>query len=392
VSDPSTSLRSRAWVEVRLDRLRENARAVQRALRPGTALVPMVKADAYGLGMAAVVRALETLPDGSAPWAFGVATVAEGEALRDAGWAGRVLVFAPAAPGEFARAARADLALCLSDLTGVRRWAAAAATAGRVLPFHLEVDTGMGRAGFLWSDVDRWGPEVGAAVGNLLRCEGCFTHFHSADEPDLGPTDEQWRRFRQTLAALPAWAGAARTHVANSAASVRRGGYHCDLVRPGIFLYGGGVGAEAEPAPVVAVRARLVLVRDVPEGASLGYGATYRARRPERWGTLAIGYGDGIPRALAAGGGSVLIRGRRVPLIGRVSMDMATVDLTDVPSAAAGDVATLIGHDGDERIGLDEVAARCGTISYEILTGLRPRLPRLYLENGDGATAVATAR
>jgi alanine racemase len=138
---------------------------------------------------------------------------------------------------------------------------------------------------------------------------------------------------------------------------------------------------------VVALRARLVLAKEVPAGASVGYGATYRARRPERWGTLAIGYGDGVPRSLAAGGGEVLIRGRRVPLIGRISMDMATIDLTDLPSALAGDVATLIGSDGSEEITLDEVARRCGTISYEILTGLRPRLPRLYLEDGDGPGA-----
>jgi alanine racemase len=387
VSDPSTSLRSRAWVEVRLDRLRGNARAVQQRLRSGAGLVPMVKADAYGLGMAAVVRALESLPDGSAPWAFGVATVAEGEALRATGWAGRVLVFAPAAPGEFARAARAGLTLCLSDLESVRRWAAAAEAIGRPLPYHVEIDTGMGRAGFLWSAAGQWGPAVGALAGNLLHCEGCFTHFHSADEPDLGPTDEQWKRYGEALAALPAWAAGARTHTSNSAAIVRRGGYDCDLARPGIFLYGGGVGAGPGPAAVVAVRARLVLVKEVPAGASVGYGATYRARRPERWGTLAIGYGDGVPRSLAAGGGEVLIRGHRVPLIGRISMDMATIDLTDVPSAQAGDVATLIGSDGSEEITLDDVARRCGTISYEILTGLRPRLPRLHREAGDGPAA-----
>jgi alanine racemase len=167
-------------------------------------------------------------------------------------------------------------------------------------------------------------------------------------------------------------------HSANSAAALRRGGYGGDLVRPGIFLYGGAAGPGTNPEPVAALRARVALVREVPEGSTCGYGATYRARRRERWGTLAIGYGDGLPRALSPAGGEALVRGRRVPLVGRISMDVAVVDLTGVPDARAGDVATLIGRDGAEEITVDEVAARVGTISYEILTGLTPRLPRVY--------------
>jgi alanine racemase len=131
---------------------------------------------------------------------------------------------------------------------------------------------------------------------------------------------------------------------------------------------------------VVSLRARLVLAREVTEGSTVGYGATYRAARRERWGTVAIGYGDGVPRALAAGGGEVLVHGRRVPIIGRISMDMITIDLSDVPAAEPGDVVTLIGADGRDQITLDEVARRCGTISYEILTRFTPRLPRVYLE------------
>ena len=375
--DPSTGSRSRAWAEVRLDRLRDNALSVQRALGPHARLVPMVKANAYGLGVGPVVRTLAELPEGV--WAFGVAAVAEGEDLRARGWKGRVLVTAPAPPGELRRAAEADLSLSLSDLPSLEKWSRLARELGRSLAFHLEVDTGMGRAGLPWAEAARWGPEAARLAGEGLRWEGCFTHFHSADEPDLGPTDAQWERFQEALRRLPAAQGERLVLVANSAAAVRRGGYACDLARPGIFLYGGSAGPGAVPLPVVSVRARLALVREVAPGATVGYGATYRAAGPERWGTLAIGYGDGVPRALAAGGGEVLVRGRRVPIIGRVSMDMTTVDLSAVPEAAAGDVATLIGGDGDAEIALEEVAERCGTISYEILTGLTPRLPRVYL-------------
>jgi alanine racemase len=381
VLDPSTgSARSRAWVEVRLDRLRENAAAAQRAIGAESALVPMVKAEAYGLGMRAVVGALRHLSPPTRLWAFGVAAVSEGERLRADGWDGRVLVFAPAPPAEYRRAAEADLTLCLSDLESVGRLAATAAEVGRRLPFHVEIDTGMGRAGFDWREAARWGAAVADAMADSLTWEGTFTHFHSADEPDLAPTDEQWTRFTGSLAVLPRLDPAPLVHAANSGAIFRRGGYGCNLARPGIYLYGGRAGPEVEPAPVVSVRARLAFVREVPVGATVGYGATYTARGRERWGTLSIGYGDGIARSLARGGGEVLVRGRRVPIIGRISMDMITVDLGDVSGARSGDVATLIGADGDESILVDEVAQRCGTISYEVLTRLSTRLPRVYLE------------
>lgn len=349
----------------------------------------MVKADAYGLGMERVSRAIERVL-GTDLWAFGVATVSEGERLRRSGWRRRVIVFSPTPRQEFQRAAAAGLTLCMSDLEGVREWAGVAAGIGAPLPFHTEVDTGMGRSGFPAEEAAMWGQRVARIASGSLRWEGCFTHFHSADEPDPEPTDAQWRFFREAIDRLPP--DPARViHSCNSAATLHRPGYARDRIRPGIFLYGGEVGAEARPRPVASVRARLTLVREMPAGSTVGYGATYVARRPERWGTLAIGYGDGLRRSLATGGGEALVNGRRVPIIGRISMDMTTVDLSGVPGARPGDVATLIGREGDEEIPLDRVAERCGTISYEILTGLSPRLPRVYLHDGDGARAEDTS-
>lgn len=376
----STALRSRAWVDVDLQALKRNLLRVRDAAGAGTSVVPMVKADAYGLGAARIWPALaEALaPDG--PWGLGVAALVEGEALRRDGWTGRVVVFSPLPPGELTRAAAAGLAPCFSDLHALRAWAELAAETGRRLPFQLEVDTGMGRAGLPWSEAAAWGAEVVRIGGDLLVWEGCYTHFHSADEPDLAPTVEQWRRFREALVQLPPEEnGAPRRllHCANSAATWRCG-FDADLVRPGIFLYGGRAGPDTEPEAVAALRARIALVREVPPGTTVGYGATYAASGPERWGTLAIGYGDGLPRRLATAGGEALVHGRRVPMIGRISMDVTVVDLTGVPEAADGDVATLIGRDGAEEITVDEVASRCGTISYEILTGLGTRLPRVY--------------
>src|SRR5688500_4860447 len=256
----------------------------------------MLKANAYGLGVAAVLRMVRAELADDELFAIGVAAVAEGEELRALGWTGRVVVFAPAPPQEFDRAASAGLTLALSDLDAVRHWARAARDAGRRLAFHAEVDTGMGRAGFPFAQAAEWGAAVDAEAADLLEWEGCFTHFHSADEPELGPTDEQDRRFRQAMDALPPRAdGSMRrvVHSSNSAASIRRHGYGEDLVRPGIYLYGGSAGPGVQPEAVASVRARIALVKDVPEGWTCGYGATYTARRPERWGTLAIGYGDG---------------------------------------------------------------------------------------------------
>lgn len=345
----------------------------------------MLKADAYGMGMRAVADALRRELEPEGPWAFGVAAVSEGEALREAGWTGRVLVFSPTPPDEVARAARVGLTPAVSDLESLGRWADAATEAGRRLPFHLEVDTGMGRAGFRWTEAAEWGAEAARTAAGRLLWEGCFTHFHSADEPDLAATDAQWERFRDALSLLPAPAEGDPprvVHTSNSAAALRRAGYGCDLVRPGIFLYGGTAGADVHPRPVASVRARVSLVRKVPAGATVGYGATYAASGPELWGTCAIGYGDGLPRALASAGGEAIVRGVRVPIVGRISMDVSVLNLSRVPDARAGDVATFIGRDGAEEIRVDEVAERCGTISYEILTGLTQRLPRVHLGEG----------
>jgi alanine racemase len=376
VTQPSTENRSRAWVEVDLDALVANARHVRSTAGPAVTLLPMIKADAYGLGMLPVARALAASFPRDQLAGFGVATVSEGETLRAAGWAGRILVLAPVAPGEYSRAAAADLVLSASDTAAVREWAAAARSSGRRLSMQVEIDTGIGRSGFAAESAAEWGPEILRLSGDAVRWEGTFTHFHSADEPDLLPTRQQWERFTEALAQLPRGAPRTLVHAANSAAALRCH-FPCAWLRSGIFLYGGRVGAEP-PMPVVAVRARLALVREVAAGATLGYGATYTAARAERWGTLAIGYGDGLPRALGPAGGAALLREQRVPIIGRISMDMTVVDLTGVPDAAVGDIATLIGRRGDLEISLDEVADRVDTISYEILTGLTTRLPRLY--------------
>ena len=370
----SNELQDRAWVEVDTGALRANYQRIRERVGRNVAIIPMVKADGYGLGARLVVRALEPLD----PYAFGVAAAEEGRALRVAGVRGPIIVFTPLTREALEVAAQQQLTPAISDLDSLAYWHEIA----RGRPFHVEIDTGMGRAGFDWRETSAWSEQVRSIAAEGTPCAGVFTHFHGADAPDGAASAAQWQRFRDALAQFPLSTEDLLVHACNSAASLRWPEYALDAVRPGIFLYGGHPAPEVigeerlRPEPVASILARVVLVRDVPPASTVGYGATHAARGWERWATVAIGYGDGLPRALG-NVGTAVVRGRRVKIVGRISMDMTVVDVTGVPEVTAGDAATFIGADGEEEILVDEVAAQAGTISYEILTGLTPRLPRL---------------
>jgi alanine racemase len=355
------SLMRRAWVDIDLGALLRNGTTV--ATQSRVPLLPMVKADAYGLGAVRVARALERLD----PWGYGVATIAEGEELRQASITRPIVVFTPLLAGDFDAAVRANLTPTLGDADAIRRWDETR------LPWQLSIDTGMSRAGVPWDRVC----ELRDALITSPP-QGAFTHFHSAERNDASRA-EQDRRFDEAIAAMPA--RPALLHAENSAAIEHRGPSPWSLARPGIFLYGVGSGNAPmiEPEPVVAVRARVVDLRVVPTGDTVGYGGTFRAESDCRIATLAIGYADGYRRSLG-NRGSVLIHGRRAPVTGIVTMDMTMIDVTDVV-CEIGDVATLIGSDGDDRIDIADVAAVAELSPYEVLTGLRGRLPRRYLDS-----------
>jgi alanine racemase len=334
----------------------------------------MVKADAYGLGMDAAVEALS--PDASL--GFGVAAVGEGSALRAGGFPGPVVVFSPTPPGEVPLALEQGLTLTISSIEALEGLRHASDALDAPADFRLEVDTGMGRAGFDWRTAQAWGPRVAEICGDLLRWQGTYTHLHSADE-DAETVHVQWQRFQEVLDHLQPPEGSI-VHALNSAGSLRTPEYAADAVRLGIYLYGGAVGADLPaPEPVAAVRARVVHVRRAVPGTTLGYGSTYTAGGEETWATVAIGYGDGLPRGLS-NRGEALVNGCRVPIIGRISMDVTVVNISDAGPVEPGSVATLIGSDGDETITVDEVAAQVNTISYEVLTGFTPRVPRIWMD------------
>lgn len=354
----------RAWIDVDLGALLRNARAVADQSR--AELIPMVKADAYGLGAVPVVRALESLN----PRAYGVATIAEGVELRDAGIERQVMIFTPSFLTDLEPMARARLTPTLSDAETVRAWKAAGGGA-----WHLAVDTGMSRAGVRWDAID--------SLHDVLReapPEGVFTHFHSS-ELDDGSLEEQEARFRAVVERLPARPPV--LHADNSGAIMRRSPSTWDCVRPGVFLYGvgSGAGAALQPEPVASLRARIVELRDVRAGESVSYDATWKPKANRRIATLACGYSDGYRRSLG-NAGRALVHGKEVKVAGVVTMDMTMLDVTSV-ECERGDVATLLGSDGSKSLTAEAVASQANLSPYELLTGLRQRLPRRYSLSGE---------
>ncbi len=350
---------SRTWVEVDLGAVRENARTVL-AHAKGARLLPMVKANAYGLGAVEVAKALELLD----PHGFGVATAEEGAELRGAGIRRPIIVFSPVTAA-LPVAAEHDLIPALGGVTHVRAWRALAE--GK--PFHVQVDTGIGRAGIWWQAFAENAREFQDAPG----FEGVFTHFHSAEDDNPASVREQWGRFQEAVRPLPR--RPRLVHAANSGAALNHPETAADLVRPGIFLYGGRVG-DAVPRPVVSWRARVFEVGWREAGATVSYGATFTVKGRMSIATIAAGYADGMHRTLS-NVGKVLVEGRRVGIAGRVTMDMTVVWASDWAPAEGG-VATIIGRDGDEEITLNEHARMAGTIPHEVLTALGRRVVRLY--------------
>ena len=346
----------RAWLDVDLGAIVRNARRFQKLI--GAPLLPMVKADGYGLGAVPVALALEAVE----PWGFGVATHDEGARLRSAGIIRPLLVFTPLGTDQVEQFHADQLRPVIGDLPALDAWLGAGAG-----PFHIEIDTGMSRAGFRWHD-----EPVITALAERLRgaagWEGLFTHFHSADT-DENATREQMERFEQVISALDS--RPPLVHVASSAAAQHGEEFGADLARPGIYLYGARAGSLV-PEPVAQLCARVVALRRLRPGDTVSYGADAEVEADTTIATIGIGYGDGVPRSLG-GRGFVEINGVIVPIVGRVTMDMVMVDVEDTP-VDIGDTAVLFGG----LVALDDQAGLAGTISYELLTMLTPRVTRRY--------------
>ncbi len=366
----------RAWLEIDLENLRHNARALEAAVPAGSEVMAVVKADAYGHGMFEVATCLEKRGTRS----FAVATMEEGVALRRYGIRGRILILGATNPVRARLLRRYRLTQTLLDEPYARRLSAQ----GHAVQVQIAVDTGMHRLGYAAGDVEGI---ARAFAFPHLKIAGLYTHLSAADrltEADSAFTHGQIEAFFQLTAEL-ARRGIPLPglHVQSSYGLLNYPELSCACVRAGIALYGALCGPgestrrKIELRPVLALKARVVLIRAIPAGDSVGYGRAFRAERDSVLAVLSIGYADGLPRDLSDGGGEVLLRGCRARIVGRVCMDQLIVDATDVPGAAVGDIATLIGEDGAQAISAAEVAARAGTIANELLSRLGARLGRV---------------
>ncbi len=366
------------WAEIDLDAIAHNVRAIKSFVGEQTEIIASVKANAYGHGLRPVAR---TALEGGAT-RLAVHRIQAAIALREAGITAPILLLGHVLRSGIELVLQhritptlvdRETARCLSD------------RAHRTVPVHVKVDTGMSRYGLEPEqalDFVRYVSEL-----PHLEVEGLFSHFASADEPNLAFAHRQWEHFRSILRAVDnAGYTIPLPHICNSAGLVTLPEAHLAAVRPGLLIYGMAPSPESMPSfpllRALTLKSTVVKVRDLEPGATISYGRTFTATQPMRSALISLGYGDGYPRS-ASNRGYVLIRGQRAPIRGRICMDQFVVEVTNIPGVRVGDEVVAIGRQQGEEITAEEVAGWAGTINYEITTGLLPQVVRVYGQNGD---------
>jgi alanine racemase len=368
------------WIEVDLDAIADNVRALQAAAQPRRGVTAVVKAQAYGMGAAAVAQAAV---DAGARGAA-VARVSEARNLRRAGFSEPILLLGGLDPQDYADVVSLKITPTLTDWTTAQGVATVARARGERARVQIKVDTGITRYGAP--------PDEAMAIVRALRrldgvdLEGFYTHFAAADDPDPFFAHQQLARFRAICGQLEAEGiDLGLKHAANSAGTLRIPNAGLDTVRAGIALGGayatGWVPRVGSLHGAVALKSRVVRFHTPGVGTSIGYGRTYKVFRPMRVALVACGYADGLPRA-CSNRGRVLIRGQRAPLVGTVSMDMAMADVSHLPDVVVGDEVVVFGRQAEDEISLDEFAESAGIIPHELLVRLGSRVPRVYLRHG----------
>jgi alanine racemase len=375
------------WAEISLQAILRNLRVIRRHIGGKRMVLAVVKSNAYGLGSVPVSKALQKA---GTEW-FGVTCANEGIELREAGIRKRVLVLTGFWPGEEKRLIENNLTPTVTRVDDLRHLERAAKSADRKsarLPFHLKINTGMNRLGILPSEIKAFA----AALADCphIQLEGTFTHFASAEDFKAPQTDDQEQLFRKCLDQLRAQGiSPGIVHLANSGAICARPSTWADMVRPGAILYGyhqsfdppekkEEIMAMMPLEPCLSLRARIISLREIAAGQAVGYGARFVTSRPSRIAVINAGYADGIVRQ-RTNRGWALLRGRRVPLVGTISMDLTMLDVTDVPDASLGEVITIYGKDGGSAIEVSDVAPEIGTVTSDLLCSLGRRVPKYYL-------------
>jgi alanine racemase len=374
------------WAEISLKAILHNLRVIRKQVGASRKILAVVKSNAYGLGAVPVAKALQKA---GTEW-FGVTCANEGVELRQAGIRKRILILTGFWPGEEKRLIQNNLTPTVTrvaDLGHLERSAKAAGGKTRVR-FHLKINTGMNRLGISADEVECFAQALAGC--KQIELEGTFTHFASAEDFTAQQTNDQEKIFLSCLERLRALGvSPGIVHMANSGAICARPSTWADMVRPGAILYGyyqsfdppqkkQEVMGQMALQPSLSLRARIVSLRDVPVGEGVGYAARFVTKRPSRIAVINAGYADGVVRA-RTNRGWALVRGHRVPLVGTISMDLTTLDLTDVPEAVLGDVVTIYGKDGEASIEVSEVAHEIGTVTSDLLCALGRRVPKFYV-------------
>ncbi|MFO7766933.1 MAG: alanine racemase [Pelovirga sp.] len=364
------------WADIDLGALKHNLDQVRSLLHPSQRVMAVVKADAYGHGAVPVTRSLVR----AGVVDFAVATLEEGQALRQAGVDQHILVLGGCFPGQEEALLRDSLMVALFDLETAERLNRAAVGKRQLISVHLKIDTGMGRVGFSPDQLRAALPRLKEMPGLIIR--GVMSHFACADDRQSPVSAAQQRLFAELVDLVrSSGINPVDFHLSNSAGISAHYCPECTLVRPGIMLYGGLPGEDyasmLDLLPVMHLRTRIALLRELPAGSGISYGHCYRADRTIKMAVLPIGYADGFNRLLSNIGRGI-VRGRMAPVIGRVCMDWTMLDVSSVTGVAVGDPVTLLGSSRGMTITGDEVAAQLDTISYEVYCRIGPRVPRRY--------------
>ncbi|MBZ4687375.1 MAG: alr [Clostridiales bacterium] len=370
-----------AWIEVDLNSLRKNIRNLKKLLSAETELIGVIKADGYGHG---AVKIAEILRQEDVKF-FAVAILEEGVELRENGFTERILILGYTPEEDYPKLIRYQLTPTIYNYGQAAELNKIAREMGAIAAIHVKVDTGMGRIGFLPGE-DAFNEIIRISKLPNIFIEGIYSHLAVADQADNNFSRKQLTRFKKFTDELTQKGiNIPIKHLANSAGIINFPEMHFNMVRAGISLYGiypdplMAVNPKVDLYPVMKVKAKLSHVKAVPPDTPISYGCTFKTTRGSIIGTVPMGYADGVFRLLS-NQGEVLIRGERCPIAGRVCMDQFMVDLTSLARVQVGDEVVIIGAQGKERIGVDEVAGKVGTISYEVVSRMGKRLPRVYID------------
>ena len=363
---------------VNLDAIYDNMCKLKEMVPTGTKMCAVIKTDGYGHGAVPIAKKVH----GVADW-FAVATTEEALELRDAGVMEPILILGFTQTDCFETLIEHDIRPTIYEVEDAKIFSQAAKKLGKVAKLHIKLDTGMGRLGFWAGDNNTVDKILEISKLENIEIEGMFTHFAKADELDKTSVNNQLELFKNTAKALQkSGLTIPILHCANSAGIIDSHGREFNMVRAGIVIYGLYPSDEVHKervklTPALELKSHIVFIKDVEAGRGISYGSTFITPKPMKIATVPVGYGDGYPRLLS-NKGSVLIHGKRVPILGRVCMDQFMVDVTDISNVKKGDEVTLIGKDGDEEILADEIAKLTGTINYEVVCDLGKRIPRIY--------------